>query len=183
MPGARPSLVGEPDGRARSPEGISLTMALVALISPINSGSCAANAVRHDGPEYLDHARRRRARRWHGRILTAAGLALLPWLGYLAGTLPLSQAAPWIALDTLEAAALLTAGARLIRADPRHTTPATIAAALLLADVYLDLSTAAPGPALATAAIMAATAELPLTALCAWLATQPSGGTSSRGAR
>ncbi|MFB7630385.1 hypothetical protein ACFC0M_05465 [Streptomyces sp. NPDC056149] len=158
-------------------------MALVALSSPISSGSCTVNAARHDRPEHLDTARRRRARRWQGRILTAAGLALLPWLGYLAGTLPPAQAAPWIALDALEAAALLTAGTRLRRADPRHTAPTTIAAILLLADVYLDLSTAAPGPALATAVLMAAAVELPLTALCAWLATQPSGGAGTRDAR
>ncbi|MGV9337143.1 hypothetical protein [Streptomyces sp. NPDC003688] len=109
---------------------------------------------------------------WHGRVLTGAGLALLPWLGYLAGTLPPAEAAAWVALDALEAVALITAGNRLLRADPRHRVPAAAAAVLLLADACLDLATAAPGPDLATAAAMALCAELPLAALCATLAAR-----------
>lgn len=88
-------------------------------------------------------------------MLAACGLALLPWLGYLAGILPPAEAAAWVALDALEAAALLTAGTRLLRADPRHRAPAAAAAVLLLADACLDLATAAPGPELAAAVAMA----------------------------
>ncbi|MEU9400184.1 hypothetical protein [Streptomyces sp. NPDC048242] len=84
--------------------------------------------------------------RWRGRVLAGAGLALLPWLGYLAGTLPPAEAAAWVALDALEAAALITAGSRLLHADPRHRVPA---------------------------AAMAVCAELPLAALCAALAVRP----------
>ncbi|MEU6245109.1 hypothetical protein [Streptomyces sp. NPDC047024] len=111
--------------------------------------------------------------RWRGRVLAGAGLALLPWLGYLAATLPPAEAAPWVALDALEAAALITAGSRLLHADPRHRVPAAAAAVLLLADAFLDLATAAPGPELATAAAMAVCAELPLAALCATVAARP----------
>lgn len=46
-----------------------------------------------------------------------AGLALLPWLGYLAGTLPPAEAAAWVTLDALEVVCLLAAGTRLLRAD------------------------------------------------------------------
>lgn len=113
-----------------------------------------------------------RALRWQGRVLTGAGLALLPWLGYLAGTLPPAEAVGWVALDALEAAALLTAGTRLLRADPRHRAPAAAAAVLLLADACLDLATSAPGPELATAVAMLAV-ELPLAGLCAVLAARP----------
>ncbi|MFD8808767.1 hypothetical protein [Streptomyces sp. NPDC059597] len=111
--------------------------------------------------------------RRHGRVLAGAGLVLLPWLGYLAATLPPAEAAAWVALDALEAAALLTAGSRLLHGDPRHRVPAAVAAALLLADACLDLATAAPGQELATAAAMALCAELPLAALCATLAARP----------
>ena len=89
-----------------------------------------------------------------GRVLTGAGLALLPWLGYLAATLPPAQAAGWVALDALEAAALLTAGHRLLSGDPRYRAPAAAAAVLLLADACIDLATA--GPELATAVAMLA---------------------------
>lgn len=145
-------------------------MTLVAFNSPANKGSyltvrAGSGAVRCSAP-----------RRRQGRILTGAGLALLPWLGYLAGTLPPAEAAAWVALDALEAAALLAAGTRLLRGDTRHRAPAAAAAVLLLADACIDLATAAPGPELATAIAMAVAAELPLAALCAWLAAGRSRG-------
>ncbi|MFG2137462.1 hypothetical protein [Streptomyces sp. NPDC048650] len=118
------------------------------------------------------------ARRRQGRILTGAGLALLPWLGYLAGTLPPAEAAAWVVLDALEAACLLTAGTRLLAADTRYRAPAAAAAVLLLADACIDLATAAPGVELATAIAMAVAAELPLAGLCAVLAARPA--TASR---
>ena len=113
------------------------------------------------------------ARRWQGRLLTGAGLALLPWLGYLAGTLPPAEAAFWVTLDTLEAAALLTAGSRLSHADGRHRAPAAAAAVLLLTDACIDLATSAAGPELAFAVAMAVAVELPLAGLCAVLAAGP----------
>ncbi|MEU8993924.1 hypothetical protein AB0C95_03725 [Streptomyces caniferus] len=142
-------------------------MTLVAFNSPPNKGSCPSVRAARGA------VRRAASRRLQGRILTAAGLALLPWLGYLAGTLPPAEAAAWVALDALEAAALLTAGTRLLRADPRHRAPAAAAAVLLLADAGIDLATAAPGQELATAMVMAVGAELPLAALCVVLALRP----------
>ncbi|GHF32269.1 hypothetical protein [Streptomyces griseoluteus] len=107
------------------------------------------------------------------RILVGAGLALLPWLGYLAGTLPPAEAAAWVTLDALEAIALLTAGSRLLHHDPRHRAPAAAAAVLLLADACIDVATSPPGPELALAVSMAVLAELPLAALCTALAASP----------
>ncbi|MBO0917759.1 hypothetical protein [Streptomyces laculatispora] len=145
-------------------------MALIAFTSPAQKGSCPTFGAAR-GSAHLS-----RARCWQSRILTGTGLALLPWLGYLAGTLPPAEAAAWVTLDALEAAALLTAGSRLLCADTRHRAPAAAAAVLLLADACIDLATAAPGPELATAVVMAAAAELPLAALCAALATRPARG-------
>ncbi|MET7796038.1 hypothetical protein [Streptomyces decoyicus] len=144
-------------------------MALGTFNSPAIVGSCIRRGG--TGPVRLSAARRRQ-----GRILTGAGLALLPWLGYLAGTLPPAEAAAWVALDALEAAALLTAGTRLLRGDSRHRAPAAAAAVLLLADACLDLATAAPGTELATALAMAVGAELPLAGLSAWLASRRTRG-------
>ncbi|MFH9866164.1 hypothetical protein ACH4NT_08765 [Streptomyces lydicus] len=153
-------------------------MALIAFNSPAGNGRYATKSswVRR-GPVHLGTARRRQ-----GRILTGAGLALLPWLGYLAGTLPPAEAAAWVVLDALEAAALLAAGTRLLRADPRHRAPAAAAAVLLLADACIDLATAAPGAEFATAVAMAVAAELPLAALCAVLAARPARATQGTGA-
>ncbi|WP_030675637.1 hypothetical protein [Streptomyces rimosus] len=111
-------------------------------------------------------------RTWAGRVLTGAGLALLPWMGYLAGTLPPAEAAAWVALDAVEAACLLTAGSRLMAGRPGHRAAAAVAAVLLVADACVDVVTAGPGSELAGAVAMAVGAELPLAALCALLAAR-----------
>ncbi len=107
--------------------------------------------------------------RWQGRLLTLAGLALLPWTGYLAATLPPGEAAAWVALDSLEALCLLAAGAR-VRQGRAARLPAAGAALLLAADACADLLASAPGPEFAAALVMAGCAELPLAVLCAGLA-------------
>ncbi|MFJ1544963.1 hypothetical protein [Streptomyces sp. NPDC088246] len=145
-------------------------MTLITFNPPAPMGTC------HSFGAARNSARLSRGRRRQSRILTGAGLALLPWLGYLAGTLPPAEAAAWVTLDALEAAALLTAGSRLLHAGTRYRAPAAAAAVLLLADACIDLATAAPGPELATAAVMAAAVELPLAALCAALAARPARG-------
>ncbi|MCX4851626.1 hypothetical protein [Streptomyces sp. NBC_00893] len=139
-------------------------MTLLAFNSPFTESGCAVTGAAR-GVVRLSRAHRRQ-----GRVLVGAGLALLPWLGYLAGTLPLAEAAAWVTLDGLEAVALLAAGGRLLRADARHRAPAATAAVLLLTDACIDLATAAPGRELAIAAVMAVAAELPLAALCAVVA-------------
>ncbi|MFB7912459.1 hypothetical protein [Streptomyces sp. NPDC056061] len=139
-------------------------MTLVAFNSPSIDSGCAPDGAA------LGVVRLSRAHRRQGRVLVGAGLALLPWLGYLAGTLPPAEAAAWVTLDALEAVALLAAGGRLLHADARHRAPAAAAAVLLLADACVDLVTAAPGRELAIAAVMAVVAELPLAALCAVVA-------------
>ncbi|MFH8404869.1 hypothetical protein ACH4FX_08835 [Streptomyces sp. NPDC018019] len=111
-------------------------------------------------------------RTWAGRVLTGAGLALLPWMGYLAGTLPPAEAAAWVALDAVEAACLLIAGTRPMAGRPGNRAAAAVAAVLLAADACVDVATAGPGSELLTAVIMAAGAELPLAALCAALAAR-----------
>ncbi|MDT0458023.1 hypothetical protein RM550_20145 [Streptomyces sp. DSM 41527] len=141
-------------------------MTLTAFNAPFKSGSCPVTGSARGS------VRRTAAQRLQGRILTGAGLALLPWLGYLAGTLPPTEAAAWVVLDALEAAALLTAGTRLLRGDSHHRAPAAAAALLLLADACIDLATAAPGTELATALAMAVGAELPLAGLCARLTSR-----------
>ncbi|WP_432141637.1 hypothetical protein [Streptomyces sp. bgisy084] len=166
-------------------------MTLLAYNSPATQASCPRRSIftrpariaterRRRSRILTDTGRRRQSRILTdagrlrlGRILTGAGLVLLPWLGYLAGTLPPAEAAAWVTLDTLEAAALLLTGTRLLRGDPRHRTPAAAAALLLLTDACLDLATATPGTELTTALAMAIGAELPLATLCATLATRP----------
>ena len=100
------------------------------------------------------------------RALVVLGLVLVPWLGVLAA----SGAWNWVGLDSLEAAGLVVTGLLLRRADPRHCLTAAGTAVLLLTDAWFDVTTAAPGRALATALAMAVLAELPLAYLCTRLA-------------
>lgn len=145
-------------------------MAFIAFDSAIAAGR---RPTRGTARGSVPHSR---ARRLQGLVLLGAGLALLPWLGCLAGTLPAGEAAAWVALDALEAAALLTAGSRLLRADDRHRAAAAAAALLLVADACIDVATSDAGPELVRALAMAVAAELPLAALCATLAALPPQG-------
>ncbi|MFK8846602.1 hypothetical protein [Streptomyces sp. Ac-502] len=132
-------------------------MALIAFNSPCTARPFTLAATR---------------RTWAGRVLTGAGLALLPWMGYLAGTLPPAEAAAWVALDAVEAACLLVAGTRLMAGRPGHRVAAAAAALLLAADACADVATAGPGSELAGAIAMAVGAELPLAITCAALAAR-----------
>jgi phosphoribosylamine---glycine ligase len=113
-------------------------------------------------------------------VLVALGLAvggagLLPWMAYLAVSLPASPVAwhwpaAWIGLDAMEAAGLGSTGILMLRRDPRYCLPAIATAALLIADAWFDVTTAPPGSGELISLIMAALAEVPAAVLCAWLA-------------
>jgi hypothetical protein len=113
--------------------------------------------------------------RWLCQALTWAGIALAPWLIVLVITLPASTRvthwpAAWAGLDALESLGLAGTGWLLRRGDPRHCLTATATAAFLVADAWMDMTTATPGASLATAIVMAVCAELPAAGLCAVLA-------------
>jgi phosphoribosylamine--glycine ligase len=113
--------------------------------------------------------------RWPAIALASAGVGLLPWLVYLAVSLPASArawhwAAAWVGLDAMEAAGLLSTGLLLLRRDVRYCLTAMATAALLLADAWFDVTTAQPGAGELTSFAMALIAELPTSALCIVLA-------------
>ncbi|ANS66734.1 hypothetical protein SLINC_4510 [Streptomyces lincolnensis] len=118
----------------------------------------------------------RRVRRWYRmeHVLVACGLALLPWLVVLAGTLPAAAVASnwrtaWIGLDAAEAVALIATGLLAVRGHRLHPLTAT-AATLLVVDAWFDTMTAAPGVDRVSAVAMALGAELPLAVVCVVLA-------------
>ncbi|MFE2421847.1 hypothetical protein [Streptomyces hokutonensis] len=115
-----------------------------------------------------------------GWLLGGCGFALLPWLYVLATGLPDTATAAhwpvaWVGLDALEAAGLIATGVLAARGDRRYVLTATATATLLVVDAWFDTTTAAAGGDLAAAATMALGAELPLAALCAWLALRAPG--------
>jgi hypothetical protein len=106
-----------------------------------------------------------------------AGLAMIPWVCYLSATLPASAldahwSLAWVGLDSGEALALFATGRFLLRRDNRCVLTAAGSAVLLLVDAWFDVTSAAPGPDLATAIVMAVFVEIPIALVCAVLAAR-----------
>ena len=119
--------------------------------------------------------RLRRSRRWLLLVLGAVAIGLLPWIAYLGATLPSKHLAhhwqiAWVGLDVAEVAALVATCIALIRNSPAVTVLASVAGTLLVCDAWFDVLTARPGSDLAWALAFALLAELPLAALCFWIA-------------
>jgi len=143
-------------------------------------GTCRRPAAAPDGQKAgLATRGSARSLRISGRLvalgLTAGGVGLLPWLVYLAVSLPPSPVAwhwpaAWAGLDGMEAAGLACTGVLMLRRDARYRLTAAATAALLITDAWFDVTTAPPGSGELTSLLMAALAELPTAALCGWLA-------------
>ena len=115
------------------------------------------------------------ARFWLTLVLGGVAVALLPWSAYLSATLPGKHVAhhwdlAWAGLDVLEAIALVATLTTLIRRSPLLEMFAAIAGTLLLVDAWFDLTTAGPGRDFHWALVFALIGELPLAALCFWIA-------------
>jgi hypothetical protein len=117
----------------------------------------------------------------HGRVVVVgwvfAALALLmvPWTAYLSVTLPGSSRAPhyalaWAGFDVGLLLAVGLTGVAAVRVSRWLPALAGATAAMLLVDAWFDVVTAPSRREMAVAAVMAVVVELPLAALCAWLA-------------
>lgn len=109
-----------------------------------------------------------------GLFLILAGCCILPWIAALALDPPLLVEPSkwndlWIGVDACEAVGLLSTGLLLRRGDPRMRIAAAATAILLFADACFDLSTATPTER-PLSILMAALAEVPIGALCVFLA-------------
>jgi hypothetical protein len=122
---------------------------------------------------YLYHLRR--ARHWLILVLGGVALALLPWTAYLSATLPGKHVVhhwdtAWVGFDLFEAAALVGTLLALRRGSPLLPLLAAVAGTALMTDAWFDLTTASLGWDFVAALTEAIFAELPLAALCYWLA-------------
>ncbi|MFE6780075.1 hypothetical protein [Streptomyces sp. NPDC057702] len=113
-----------------------------------------------------------------GRVVLAAGVALVPWLAVLWITLPDSYSArhwrvAWVGFDALEIAALLTSAVLVRRGGNRAPLALIATAVLLLVDAWFDVMTA--GRDVALSVTLACALELPVATWCAVAALRPPG--------
>ena len=113
--------------------------------------------------------------RWVAPVFALCSLALLPWIVVLAVTLPHRAVShhydlAWAGYDVGLAAALGATAVTALRRSRLLPVASSAAGALLLADAWFDVVTSAPGGARLESLAMALLVELPLAALCGWLA-------------
>lgn len=111
--------------------------------------------------------------RWAGPAFVLLSLILLPWIAYLAHSLPSRQVSAdydvaWAGFDVILLAALAGTGYFALRRSRYLATTAAVAATLLVVDAWFDVMTTLPGQRLEPLAL-AAGVELPLAAVCVWL--------------
>ncbi len=118
----------------------------------------------------LDNAR---VVRWAGPAFVLFSLILLPWIVYLAYSLPARQVSAdydiaWAGFDVMLLAALASTGYFALRRS-RYLAPAAAAmATLLVVDAWFDVMTTLPSQRLEPVAL-AVLIELPLASVCVWL--------------
>ena len=122
-------------------------------------------------------ARLRRARHWLLLIVGGVAVALLPWTAYLSATLPSKHLTEhwdiaWAGLDLFEATALVSLFVAIVRRSRFVPMFAAVAGTALLCDAWFDLTTSGRGFYWALAEAIGA--ELPLAALCFWVAFEVS---------
>jgi hypothetical protein len=126
-----------------------------------------------DEPENAVLVDNARVVKWAGPAFALFSLILLPWIAYLAYTLPSRQVSAdydvaWAGFDVMLLAALASTGYFALRRSRYLATAATAAATLLAVDAWFDVMTTLPGQRLEPV-VLAVLVELPLAAVCVWL--------------
>ena len=126
-----------------------------------------------DEPENAVLVDNARVVRWTGPAFALFSLILLPWIVYLAYSLPSRQLSAdydvaWAGFDVMLLVALASTGYFAFRRSRYLTTAATAAATLLIVDAWFDVMTTLPGQRLQPI-VLAAGVELPLASVCVWL--------------
>ena len=123
----------------------------------------------------LPATRGRTVRRTAVAVLAVLAIGIFPWTVYLVYALPSRQVAAhwdiaWAGLDVAMGLAAAATAVALWRHHERLAVFATVTGTLLVCDAWFDAVTASGGDDVARAGIEAAVAELPMAALCFWIA-------------
>jgi hypothetical protein len=113
---------------------------------------------------------------WIAPVFILCALILVVWAAFLIATLPRNYTAnhwrvAWGGFDIGLGAALIATSVTVIRRSPFAEVAATVCGTLLVCDAWFDVMTSRTTGELAQAALEAALVELPLAALCFWMAT------------
>lgn len=113
--------------------------------------------------------------RWLGPLATICALGLLPWIGYLAVNLPrrtrtVHYDIAWVGFDLAMFAVLAALAVAALRRRPATAPLAAVAATLLVVDAWFDVVTTSDGDRLTWSIVSAVLLELPLAAICIWVA-------------
>jgi hypothetical protein len=111
--------------------------------------------------------------RWAGPAFVLFALIMLPWIVYLARTLPSRQVSPdndiaWTGFDVMLLMGLASTGYFALRRSRYLATASIATATLLVVDAWFDVMTSPGGQRLMPVAL-AVLVELPLAAVCVWL--------------
>ena len=104
-----------------------------------------------------------------------AGLVLIPWTIWLTFSLPAHHETEnwqtvWAGFDIAEAAALIATSVLALRRSPWLAPIAAVTGTLLCVDAWFDITLEAGGKHLLASVLEAALVELPLAAICFWVA-------------
>jgi hypothetical protein len=110
---------------------------------------------------------------WVAPAFAGFALFLVPWIGYLAVTLPRAARAyerlPWVGFDIGLMAGLAATAILAWRGSVRVALAATVTATLLIVDAWFDVTTSIR-TADVTSALAMSVVELSLAAVCVWIA-------------
>ena len=119
----------------------------------------------------------RRIMRLAGPLFVLLSLVLVPWTVFIAIALPSRQLSPnydvaWAGFDAFLCVGLAATGFFALRRSRWLPVAAAAAAAMLFVDAWFDVVTSPSGRDLVAAIVSAVFVELPLSALCLFLARQ-----------
>lgn len=113
--------------------------------------------------------------RWLGPLAVCCTIGIIPWIFYLALTLPDKQstdhyALAWLGFDSVMCIVIAGLGYCAITRKPATELVAAVAATMLVVDAWFDVVTSEDGRAFVLAIFTAVVAEVPLAIICAWVA-------------
>jgi uncharacterized membrane protein YbhN (UPF0104 family) len=111
--------------------------------------------------------------RWVAPLFALFAILLVPWIGYLAATLPrtslVNDRTPWVGFDIMLMIMLALTAFLAWRGAARVALAATATATMLVVDAWFDVFTSRRGADLVQALVLSVV-ELTLAGLCMWIA-------------